>query len=134
MTWVLWAIQVALAAHTAIGAVWKVRNSEESVGTLKAIPHPVWLASSGLDILIAIGLILPALVDGTGRYVPLAAGLLVLEMLAYVVVHVASGSRETGPPIYWGGVIVVALGGRVRVRPLVAQGCRPIGEPLTVSV
>ena len=41
---VLWILQVLLALHTAMGAVWKFSNSEQTVPSLQAIPHGAWLA------------------------------------------------------------------------------------------
>lgn len=38
--------------------------------------------------------------------------------------------RSTLPP---SGAILVGFKGGVKIRPLVSQGCRPIGEPLTVT-
>jgi small ligand-binding sensory domain FIST len=39
-------------------------------------------------------------------------------------------NREALPP---SGLVLVGLKGGVTVRPLLSQGCRPIGEPLTVT-
>ena len=52
----------------------------------------------------------------------------------------ASGGREPGAnalylgdTVYRSGAIGVALGGNVEVDTIVAQGCRPIGEPMFVT-
>ncbi len=57
-----------------------------------------------------------------------------------VVGGVASGGREPGSNVLWlgdvtlhGGVVGVALDGDVAVDTIVAQGCRPIGEPMFVT-
>ena len=55
----LWIVQVMLALHTVMGAVWKFANSEQTVGSLKAIPHSGWLALSVIELLCAVGLIVP---------------------------------------------------------------------------
>jgi small ligand-binding sensory domain FIST len=52
----------------------------------------------------------------------------------------ASGGTQPGGSVlylggrtYHSGAIVLALSGEVRVDPIVAQGCRPIGEPMFVT-
>jgi small ligand-binding sensory domain FIST len=57
-----------------------------------------------------------------------------------IVGGVASGGREPGGNALWlddvtlrGGVVGVALDGDVAVDTIVAQGCRPIGEPMFVT-
>lgn len=52
----------------------------------------------------------------------------------------ASGARQAGESLlylgdraYHSGAIVLALSGEVRVDSIVAQGCRPIGEPMFVT-
>ena len=59
---------------------------------------------------------------------------------APIVGALASGSRETGDnrlildnKVYSDGAVGVALSGDVVLRTLVAQSCRPIGEPLVVT-
>jgi small ligand-binding sensory domain FIST len=42
--------------------------------------------------------------------------------------HVFCGAR-----VYTDGAVVVGLSGGVRLRPVVSQGCEPIGEPWTVT-
>ena len=61
MNILLWVLQILLALHTFIGAVWKFSNSEQTVPSLNAIPHVVWLAMGIIEILCSLGLILPAL-------------------------------------------------------------------------
>ena len=109
MTILLWAMQVLLAAHTAIGAIWKVSNSEEAVPTLSMIPHAGWLGLAVLEGIAAVLLVLPVVAGGAGRWVPLAAGFVALEMVAFVALHVAGGARDMASPAYWTGVAVFAL-------------------------
>ena len=63
MNILLWVLQILLALHTVMGAVWKFSNSaEQTVPSLKAIPHGVWLAMSVFELLCSLGLILPAFI------------------------------------------------------------------------
>jgi len=57
----LWVLQILLALHTAMGAIWKYSNSEQAVPSLKVIPHGVWLAMGVVEIICALGLLVPSL-------------------------------------------------------------------------
>ena len=104
----LWALQVLLALHTLIGAVWKLSNSEQTLPSLSAIPHGVWLALSGLEMLCSLGLVLPALSESLRILAPVAAVGIAAEMLLLSGVHVHSGDAEYGPVMYW--LVVAAVG------------------------
>lgn len=106
MTIVLWILQILLALHTIIGALWKFSNSEQTVASLKTIPHGVWMAMSGFEILCALGLILPAFYKPLSILVPVAAVGIALEMLFMSGVHLYSADKNYGPMIYW---LVVAV-------------------------
>lgn len=105
----LWVLQVMMALHTAMGGVWKFSNSEQSVPTLKALPHGVWLGMAVCELVAAIVLVLPALSSSLGKWMPFAALFVVAEMLLMTIVHFASGSTEKGSPIYW--LVVAAICG-----------------------
>ena len=74
MNILLWVLQILLALHTAIGAVWKFFNSEQTVPSLKAIPHGVWLSLSVIEILCSLALVLPALSQPARRPRPHRGG------------------------------------------------------------
>ena len=117
----LWVLQIVLGLHTAMGAAWKLGNSEQAVPSLSAIPHPIWLAMSGFEVLCAIGLLLPALHRPVGWLAPIAAACIAAEMLLMSGVHLASGEPGHGQMIYW--LVVAALCayvayGRFVLRPI----------------
>lgn len=101
MNAVLWILQVLLALHTVMGAVWKFSNSERAVPSLNAIPHGAWLAMSGLELLCALGLIVPVISKPLAVLVPVAAIVIAAEMLLFTGLHLRSGSGENGQMIYW---------------------------------
>lgn len=103
----LWVLQGILALHTAVGAVWKVNNSEQAVPSLNAIPHGVWVALSAVELLCAVGLVVPAVYKPLAFLAPYAAVLIAAEMLAFCAIHLASGDGNNGPVVYW--VIVAAI-------------------------
>lgn len=106
MNILLWVLQSLLAVHTAMGAVWKFSNSEQTVPSLKAIPHGVWLAMSDVELLCVVALILPAFYKPSGILAPIAATFIAVEMLLFCGLHLSSGETNHGEMIYW---IVVAL-------------------------
>jgi hypothetical protein len=104
----LWVLQILFALHSAIGAVWKFSHSaEQTMPSLKAIPHGVWLAMGVFDLLISLCLILPAFYKPLAVLVPIAAVCIVVEMLLLSAVHIYSGDANRGPIVYW--LVVAAL-------------------------
>lgn len=115
----LWVLQILLAIHTAIGAVWKFSNSAQAVPSLNAIPHSVWLALSVVEILCALGLVAPV-IKFLGKAAPISALLIAAEMLAYCVIAIASGEPKLGEIAYWLVVAIIAgflAYGRFVLRP-----------------
>jgi hypothetical protein len=120
MNILLWVLQILLAVHTAVGAVWKFSNSEQTVPSLSAIPHGAWLAMSVVELLCALGLILPAFYKPVGILAPIAAAVIAAEMLLFCGVHISSGDANYGPMIYWlvvAAVCAFIAYGRFVVRP-----------------
>jgi len=97
----LWSLQIILALHTAIGAFWKLSNSEQSVTSLRAIPHELWLALSLFELLCSLGLTLPIIDRRRSSLVPAAATVIGIEMLFFTGVHLYSGDANIGPIVYW---------------------------------
>ncbi len=117
----LWILQVLLALHTVMGAVWKAFNSAQTVPSLKAIPHGAWLAMGGLELLCAVGLVLPALSPRLAILAPVAAAGIAGEMVFFCGLHLASGNAFNGQVIYW--IVVAAICaflvyGRLVLKPL----------------
>jgi hypothetical protein len=106
MNIVLWVLQVLLALHTIMGAVWKFSNSEESVGSLRAIPHPVWLGLSVVELAAAACLVLPFVVKSMGGLAPVAAAVIAVEMIVFSAIHLQAGESNNSPIVYW---MVVAV-------------------------
>jgi hypothetical protein len=107
MNVLLWVLQILLALHTVMGAVWKFSNSELAVPSLSAIPHGVWLAMSVMELFCSLGLILPAINQRLANLAPVAATCVAAEMLLFSGLHVYSGAANNGPVAYW--LVVAAL-------------------------
>lgn len=102
----LWILQALVALHTAIGAVWKFSNSEQTVPSLSAIPNTVWMGFGVVEIACAIGLILPVFSKSLGISAPISASFIVFEMLLFCLIALSSESKENSELIYW---VVVAV-------------------------
>jgi hypothetical protein len=107
MNILLWALQILLALHTIAGALWKFSNFPQTVPSLSAIPHGIWLGMSGFELLCSLGLILPAFNKGLAVLVPIAAAGIAAEMLLFCGLHLYSGDPNYGPMIYW--LVVAAI-------------------------
>ncbi len=114
-------LQVLLALHTAVGAIWKSSNYERSMPSLVAIPHGVWTGMVALDFVLAIALVVPLFEKRAAILAPIAAALVAVEMLYFSGVHLASGSTSFGPVVYWLVVAAVAAFiayGRLVLKPI----------------
>ena len=107
MNILLWVLQILLALHTAMGAIWKFTNPEQTVPSLRAIPHGAWIAMSVVELLCSLALILPKLNKPMAILAPIAAIFVAAEMLFFCGVHLASGDPSYGPMVYW--LIVAAV-------------------------
>lgn len=121
MNILLWVLQVLLALHTAIGAVWKFSNPAQGLPSLAAIPQGAWLAISVFELACVMGLLVPALYKPLAVLAPLAAIVIAAIMLLYCVLHLASGDPNHGQLVYW--LIVAAVCafiayGRLALRPI----------------
>lgn len=103
----LWILQILLALHSVMGAVWKFSNSEQTVPSLKAIPHGAWQALSVFELLCSLGLIVPALSKPLAILAPIAAACIGAEMLLFCGLHVRSRDPNHGLMVYW--LLVAAL-------------------------
>ena len=107
MNIILWILQALLAFHTAMGAIWKFSNSEQTVPSLQAIPHWAWLTMIVIELLCSLGLLIPALYRPLGILAPIAAACIAVEMLVFSGLHIHSGDANYGPMIYW--LVVAAI-------------------------
>ncbi|PUA30471.1 MAG: hypothetical protein B0W54_08245 [Cellvibrio sp. 79] len=118
----LWVLQVLLALHTIMGAVWKFSHTaEQAMPSLKLIPQGGWFALAGVELLCAICLLLPALYKPAGVYAPAGAVGIALIMLAFCIIELWSSSTNMSSIIYWLVVVAVCAFityGRLVLRPL----------------
>jgi len=117
----LWILQILLALHTAIGAVWKFSHSAgQTMPSLGAIPHGVWLSMSIVELLCSLCLILPVFNQSSVVLVPIAAIYIAVEMLLFSGLHIYSGAANYGPVIYWlviAAICAIIAYGRFALKP-----------------
>ena len=107
MNILLWILQVLLALHTIIGALWKFSNSEQVVDSLHAIPHVVWIILGIIEVFCSLGLILAVFKKSFGRFIPVAAIIVALEMVFFIAVSIFSSEIDYSQIIYW--LVVAAI-------------------------
>lgn len=107
MNILLWVLQIMLALHTVTGAIWKFSNSEQTVASLKALPHGVWLGLIVMEMICTLGLVIPALNRQLAVLAPVAATCIAAEMLFFSGVHLFSAETNNNPMIYW--LVVAAI-------------------------
>lgn len=107
MNILLWVLQILLALHTVMGAVWKFKHSEQSVPTLSAIPHGAWRMLSGFELLCSAGLVM-TFYKPLAMLAPIAALGIAAEMLLFCGVHLSQKPSKHGQMVYWAVVAALA--------------------------
>jgi hypothetical protein len=104
----LWILQILLAVHTLMGALWKLSNpAEQAVPSLQAIPQPLWIGISLLEVFLAIALVVPLFNRKAAILAPISATIIAAIMFIYSGIHLASVEPNNSPIIYWMGVTAV---------------------------
>lgn len=104
----LWILQILLALHTVIGAVWKFSNSaKQTAPSLKKIPNGLWKGLAFIEFLCAFALILPLFSEILPQLASVAAVVIAVEMLLFSGIHISSKEKENSQLIYW--LVVAAV-------------------------
>lgn len=119
----LWVLQVVLALHTTMGAIWKFSHgAEQTMPSLKVIPPTAWLVLAVIELLFALCLILPTVYKPANIFVPVSAIGIALVMLSFCAIELLSGNAKAGSLVYWlvvAAVCAFIVYGRFVLRPLV---------------
>lgn len=122
MNVLLWILQILLALHTAMGAVWKFSHSaEQTMPSLKKLAPPVWHAMGVVELLCSVCLVLPLLYKPAAVVAPVAAIVIGAEMLLFCGLNLQASDASRGPIAYWLVVAVLCTfiaWGRLGLRPL----------------
>jgi hypothetical protein len=102
-------IQILLALHTIMGAVWKFSNPEQLAALLGIIPHSVWIVLSVFEILCALALIVAVFKQRLAKWGVIGAAGVAAEMLVFCGINLSSATPWYGGVIYW--LVVAAFCG-----------------------
>jgi hypothetical protein len=121
MNILLWILQVLVAAQSAAGAVWILKNYEEQkdfVG-VKILSQGTWNIVSALEILFALGLIVPGIAKALKIFTPISA---VCLAIVFLIIFVLQVNASAGGAAYWAIAPVILLifiaYGRFVLKPL----------------
>ena len=89
MNALLWVLQIVLALYNVMGGFWTLRTADKLAGTgNRALPKGAWTGLGLLQIVLAIGLVLPGALGGMAGWTAIAAvGLAVLMVVTAAIVH-----------------------------------------------
>lgn len=117
----LWVLQILIALHTIIGAVWKFSHTaEQTMPSLKAIPSNAWLALAGVELVCALFLLVPAVYKPAAALAPIGAICIAAIMVSFCVISLLSGNSANSSIIYWlvvAGICASIAYGRMVLRP-----------------
>ena len=122
MNILLWTLQVLTAFAYAASGVMKVFMFDKisaDVRSFGALPRGLWAALGVLELVCVVGLIVPGALRSNPQLTVLAAGLLALESLVFIGVHVKY--HETTPIVMSGalGLVMAFIAyGRLAVQPI----------------
>ncbi len=84
MNILLWVLQVLLALYYAMGGMYQLNVGKLPPAWFKIVPKSGWIALGLLQILFALGLVLPPLIKATPQLTPgSAVGLIVETVVVY---------------------------------------------------
>ncbi len=118
----LWVLQVLAALLYGASGVMKAfmfDKVSQDVPSFGALPREAWMALGVLELVCTIGLIVPAALHWRPQLTVLAAGLLAVESLVFVWVHLKY--HETTPLLLSGalGLLMAFIAyGRLFLRPI----------------
>jgi hypothetical protein len=118
----LWVLQVLAALLYGASGVMKVFMFDQirgDVPSFGALPREVWMALGILELVCAVGLIVPAALHWHPRLTIVAATVLALESLVFIGVHVKY--HEVAPILFSGvlGLLMAFIAyGRMVLKPI----------------
>ena len=123
MNAVLWLLQIVLAlAFLALGLLMVTRSRERLLrvaGWVEDFPEWVVTAIGVLELLGAVGVVLPGVLGVAGVLVPVAALGLVVLLIGAIVTHLLRGEQdEVGMPVALLIAAAVVAAGRLSAWPL----------------
>jgi hypothetical protein len=108
MNILLWALQIVLAFWNLTGGFYTAFHYDQLKSTVaNDLPGPVWVLLGVLQIIFAIGLVLPGFTGTLPKLIPVSAiGIVVYSLLGCVLFAKYSGF----PGVLWGVIPAVLAG------------------------
>ena len=119
LLWVLQVLAVLLYGASGVMKVFMFDKISKQVPSFGALPRGAWMALGILELVCAVGLIVPAALHWQPRLTVLAATLLAIESLVFIGVH--AKYREITPIILSGvlGLLMAFIAyGRLFLAPI----------------
>ena len=120
LLWVLQAFAALLYGASGVMKVFMLDKVSEGVPSFGALPREAWMTLGVLELVCAVGLIVPAALHWKPALTVVAATVLAIESLVFVWVHVQY--REI-PPIIFSGALGLLMAfiayGRTVLKPIV---------------
>jgi uncharacterized membrane protein YphA (DoxX/SURF4 family) len=119
LLWVLQILAALLYAASGIMKVFMFDKVSEGVPSFGALPRQAWKALGILELVCAVGLIVPAALHGQPALTLVAATILTIESIVFVWVHAKYG--EITPIILscvLGLLMVFIVYGRIVLKPI----------------
>ena len=119
LLWVLQVLAAFLYGSSGVMKVFMFDRVSEQVPSFGALPREAWMALGILELVCAVGLIVPAALHWQPRLTVLAATLLAIESLVFIGVHVKY--QEITPMILSGvlGLLMAFIAyGRMVLKPI----------------
>ena len=82
MNVLLWVLQITLALYYLMGGIYMLNTAKLPATWLRVLPKPAWTAVGALQVLFAVGLVLPGAAKLSPVLVTIAAVGLVVETVA----------------------------------------------------
>ncbi len=118
LNWILWIVQVVLALMFLAAAGAKLSATDAVLAAQYVPPPPFMRVIAVLELLGAIGLIVPGLARFRTSLTPLAAAGLAIIMAGAVVTTLMSGGAGVWIPLGLGILAAIVAYGRWRLSPL----------------
>ena len=119
LLWVLQAFAALLYGASGVMKVFMLDKVSEGVPSFGALPREAWMTLGVLELVCAVGLIVPAALHWKPALTVVAATVLAIESLVFVWVHVQY--REI-PPIIMSGMLGLLMAfiayGRMVLKPI----------------
>lgn len=106
MNMLMWVLQILLALWNTVGGIYMVSHYEElaNASALNALPRPAWVALGVLQVLFAVGLVLPRALAVMPALTPISAIGLAVIALAGLGLYTAYAGF---PGLLWGVIPAV---------------------------